>query len=86
VSLGWVPWHGKFGRLVLAPTNTTGGLWAGHLIFSYAANGVNYAISLHAWASKERLSGHGVNRVFKFEAGPALPHVIATLKSIVASD
>jgi hypothetical protein len=73
------------GQLVLAPTNINGGLWAGHLIFSYAAGGVDYAITLHAWVSMERISGRHVNRVLRFESGSALPHVIASLKSIVGS-
>jgi hypothetical protein len=85
VSLGWVRWYGRNGQLVLAATNVNGGAWAGHLIFYFLADGVGYAITLHAWASKERFSGGGVNRVVRFEAGPALPHVVATLKSIVGS-
>lgn len=86
VSLGWVRWYGRYGQLVLAPTNVAGGAWAGHLIFSFvAADRVRYAVTLHAWASKERFTGGGVNRVITFEAGPALPHVVATLKSIVGS-
>jgi hypothetical protein len=85
VSLGWVRWYGRYGQLVLAQANVNGGAWAGHLIFYLTVDGVGYAITLHAWASKERFSGGGVNRVVRFEAGPALPHVIATLKSIVGS-
>lgn len=87
VSIGWVHWYGSYGRLVLAPTNPDGGgEEAGHLIFYFTAGGVNYDISLHAWASKERVSGPGVNRVADApETGPALPHVIATLEAIVGS-
>jgi hypothetical protein len=86
-SFGWVRWYGEYGQLVLAPTNPNGGgEEAGHLIFSFTAGGVNYDISLHAWASKERISGHGMNRVVSaLEAGTALPHVVATLKAIVGS-
>jgi hypothetical protein len=86
-SFGWVRWYGKYGRLVLAPTNPGGGgEEAGHLIFYFTAQGVNYDISLHAWTSKERISGNGVNRVVRApRQGPSLPHVIATLKAIVGS-
>jgi len=86
-SFGWVRWYGKRGQLVLAPTNPGGGgEEAGHLIFHFAAAGVNYDISLHAWASKVRITGHGVNLVVRApQAGRALPHVIATLKAIVGS-
>jgi hypothetical protein len=69
----------------LVPTNVTGGAWAGHLVFNFIADGVGYGITLHARASKERFSGGGANRTIRFEPGPALPHVIATLKSIVGS-
>lgn len=85
VSLGWVRWYGRYGQLVLTPTNVNGGEWGGHLIFYFTANAVGYAITLHAWASKERISGRGTNRVVTFDSGPALPHVIATLKAIVGS-
>ncbi|HWF24572.1 MAG TPA: hypothetical protein VG275_03945 [Solirubrobacteraceae bacterium] len=86
-SFGWVRWYGKYGQLVLAPTNPAGGgEEAGHVIFYFSAGGVNYDISLHAWASKERISGGGVNRLVRApQAGAALPHVIATLKAIVGS-
>ena len=48
--------------------------------------GVNYAISLHAWASKVRIGGGSPAQVITApQAGPALPHVIATLKAIVGS-
>ncbi len=86
-ALGWVRWHGTYGQLVLAPTGPNGGgEEAGHLIFYFTAGGVNYDISLHAWASKERITGRGVNRVVRAaQSGPGLPHVIATLKAIVGS-
>jgi hypothetical protein len=86
-SFGWVRWYGKYGELVLAPTNPNGGgEEAGHLIFYFTAGGVSYDISLHAWASTEHISGHGLNRVVMApQAGPALRHVIATLKAIVGS-
>lgn len=54
-------------------------------MFSFVAGTVHYAITLHAWAAKERFVGGGVSRVVRFDAGPALPHVIATLKAIVGS-
>ncbi len=72
---------------MLAPTGPDGGgEEAGHLIFHFTSDGVNYDISLHAWASKVRITGHGVNRTVSAPGpGPALPHVIATLKAIVGS-
>jgi hypothetical protein len=87
VSFGWVRWYGEYGELVLAPTNPGGGgEEAGHLIFYFTAGGVNYDISLHAWAPKERITGSGVRRVINAPGtGPALPHVIATLKAILGS-
>ena len=59
---------------------------AGHLIFYFASGGVNYEISLHAWASKVRINDGGVNQVIRApQAGPALPLVITTLNAIVGS-
>lgn len=86
VSFGWVRWYGKRGQLLLMPTNANGGEVAGHLIFYFTSGGVNYAISLHTWASKVRINDGGVNQVIRApQAGPALPHVITTLKAIVGS-
>ena len=86
VSFGWVRWYGKRGQLLLMPANAGGGEVAGHLIFYFASGGVNYEISLHAWASKVRINDGGVNQVIRApQAGPALPHVITTLKGIVGS-
>jgi len=87
VSFGWVRWYGKRGQLLLMPANANGGgEVAGHLIFYFASGGVNYEISLHAWASKVRINDGGVNQVIRApQAGPALPHVITTLKAIVGS-
>jgi hypothetical protein len=85
VSLGWARWYGHDGQLVLAPTNVNGGLWAGHLVFYFAVDDVRYAITLHAWASKLRISGGGVTQMVSSQSGPALPHIIATLKDIVRS-
>jgi hypothetical protein len=85
VSLGWARWYGKYGQLVLEPVFPFGGEWGGHLIFRFTASRVSYAITLHAWMPALRLTGHGVNRVIRFQSGPALPHVIATLKTIVGS-
>ncbi len=84
---GWVRWFGLYGRLVLAPTGSNGGgEQADHLIFYFSAGGVNYDISLHAWASKERIRGRGGSLVLRAaQPGAALPHVIATLKAIVGS-
>lgn len=87
VTLGMVRWYGRHGQLVLAPTGPDGGgEEAGHLIFYFIAGGVHYDISLHAWASKMRITGHGLKRSVKAPgSGAALPHVIATLKAIVGS-
>ena len=50
VSLGPVRWYGQSGQLVLAPPFARGGgVVGGHLEFCSRANGVNYAITLHAW-------------------------------------
>jgi hypothetical protein len=84
-SLGSVRWYGRRGRLVLNQPYPQGGPWGGHLVFSFTAERVNYAISLHSWMAAIRLQGKGVDRVFRVQPGPALPHVIATLKAIVGS-
>jgi hypothetical protein len=87
-SLGRVRWYGKRGQLLLRPTNANGGGGevAGHLIFYFASGGVNYAITLHAWASKVRIGDASPAQVITApQAGPALSHVIATLKAIVGS-
>jgi hypothetical protein len=89
VSLGWVRWYGRYGQLLLASGGPNGGgEVAGHLIFWFRASGTSYDISLHlhAWASKERIIVHHVTHIITApEPGPALPHVIATLKAIVGS-
>jgi hypothetical protein len=84
-SLGWVRWYGRYGQLVLEPVYPSGGEWGGHLVFRFASDRVNYAITLHAWMPDVRFIGTGVNRLITFQSGPALPHVIATLKAIVGS-
>ncbi len=85
VSLGWVRWYGEDGQLVLEPVFPFGGEWGGHLVFRFTAGHVSYAITLHAWMPALRLTAAGINRVIRFQSGPALPHVIATLKAIVGS-
>jgi hypothetical protein len=63
-----------------------GGEQAGHLIFEFKAGAVDYDVSLHAWASKLRIREQGTSGVVSApQPGPALPHVIATLKAIVDS-
>lgn len=86
-SFGWVRWYGRYGQLVLAPTGPEGGgEQAGHVIFYLTVGSRHYDISLHAWASKLRVTGNGVDRMIRAgQSGPALPHVIATLKAIVGS-
>lgn len=82
-SLGWVRWSGREGQLVVM---NAGAEEAGHVIFYFGAGNTNYDISLHAWASKERISERHFRRVITDDQpGPALPHVIATLKGIVHS-
>ena len=87
VSFGRVRWYGRPGELLLAGGGANGGgEEAGHVIFAFTAGGIGYDISLHAWASKERITVHGVTYVVTApQPGPALPHVIATLKAIVGS-
>ncbi len=86
-SFGWVLWYGQYGQLVLAPSGPEGGgEEAGHLIFYFTLGRRHYDISLHAWASMLRVTGRGVDRLVRArQSGPALPHVIATLKAIVGS-
>lgn len=87
VSLGWVRWSGHHGELILEPTGgQSGGEVAGHLIFLFTSSGVEYAITLHAWAPKVRETSHGKTHLTRApQSGPALPHVISTLKTIVES-
>ena len=84
VSLGWVRWYGQYGQLVLAPVFPFGGEWGGHLIFYFTSGRVSYAVTLHAWMAALRLPG-GDHRVLRYQSGPALPHVIATLRAMVDS-
>jgi hypothetical protein len=83
VSLGWVRWYGEYGQLVLAPVFPFGGEWGGHLIFYFTTGRVSYAVTLHAWMAALRLPGE--HRVLRYQSGPALPHVIATLKAMLGS-
>jgi hypothetical protein len=87
VSLGWVRWSGHHGELILEPAGgQTGGEVAGHLIFMFTSGGVEYAMTLHAWAPKVRETSHGKTHLIRAaQPGPALPHVISTLKTIVES-
>ena len=84
-SLGWVIWHGQRGQLVLAPVYPLGGEWGGHLIFYFKKGRVRYAITVHGWMAALRVAGKGGDRVIRTQPGPALPHMIATLRNIVAS-
>lgn len=42
-------WNGRTGRLVLAPAFPAGGPDGGHLIFRWKTDGMDFALSLHAW-------------------------------------
>jgi hypothetical protein len=85
VSFGGVRWDGRWGRLILLNGNA-GGEQSGHLIFYFRTGGMNYDVSLHAWASVLRISGRGMTRLISApKPGPALPHVIASLKAIIGS-
>jgi hypothetical protein len=85
VSLGQVSWYGHHGLLVLAPLYPTGAEWGGHLFFEFAAHGISYAVTLHAWFPKLRVATGRLTRVLTFERGASLPAVMATLKKIVGS-
>lgn len=85
VSLGWVHWYGTRGQLVLEPNYPAGGEWGGHLVYRFTAATVSYAITLHAWAAALRITRAHGSHVIRLQPGPALPHVIATLKTIVGS-
>jgi hypothetical protein len=85
LSLGRVRWFGTRGRLALVAPYPNGGELGGHLVFSFTGGRVTYAITMHAWLPAIRLRGKGVDRVFRVQPGPALPHAIATLKAIVGS-
>lgn len=85
VSLGWVRWYGRHGRLVLSPWGPCG--TGDELTFFMPANGqhASYAITLDAWMPEARLVGRRHNQSIRIQSGPALPHVIATLRAIVAA-
>jgi len=85
VSLGWVRWFGHRGQLVLNPVYPYGGEWGGHLVFLFTIGRVRYAVTLHAWLPRLRVTRGAVSRVVRAQPGAALPHVIATLKAIVGS-
>jgi hypothetical protein len=85
VDLGWVNWYGTHGQLILEPNYPAGGEWGGHLVYRFMRATTTYAITLHAWTAALRVTGPARTRVIRFQRGPALPHVIATLKTIVGS-
>ncbi len=47
--LGRPGWHGRDGRLYLAPPFTHGGMLGNHLIFRWQTGATEYAVTLHAW-------------------------------------
>lgn len=53
-DLGPVRWFGQSGRLLLEPTGASGGEEAGHVVFEFRRHQIDYEISLHAWASRDR--------------------------------
>jgi hypothetical protein len=85
VSLGSVRWYSHRGQLVLAPLYPTGAEWGGHLFFEFTAHGISYAVTLHAWFPRLRVTTGRTTKVLTFEPGASLPVVIATLKRIVGS-
>ncbi len=85
LSLGDVTWSGKHGQLVLAPGYPSGGEVGGHLEFCYGADGVHYAVTLHAWSSVFRFTVDGVRKTLVLRSGPSSPSVVAALRSIVSS-
>jgi len=85
VSLGWVRWYGRDGQLVLTPWGTcdTGAQLV--LYLPPDADRVSYTITVDGWMPALRLGRKPTARVVRFQSGPALPHVIATLKAMFAS-
>lgn len=85
VSFGSARWFDTQGRLALAPQYPEGGEVGGHLAFCGTANGVGYAITLHAWkaGSFHYTIDHASHTITV--AGPSLPRVVATLRAIVQS-
>jgi hypothetical protein len=73
------------GQLILEPFGgQSGGELAGHVVSSLASGGVDYAVTLHAWAPEIRLTSGQTSRVIQApEPGFSLPQVIATLKAIL---
>ena len=85
VSFGWVHWYGRNGQLVLIPW---GACETGAELILYLppnAARVSYTITVDGWMPALRLGGKAADRVVRFQPGPALPHVIATLKAMFAS-
>jgi hypothetical protein len=85
VSLGGVMWSGERGQLILAPAYPRGGEVGGHLEFCYSAEGVHYAVTLHAWTSVFRFTVNGAHKTLVLHAGSSSATVIATLRRIVTS-
>jgi hypothetical protein len=48
-SFGAARWHGRRGRLLLAPPYPRGGIMGNHLVFRWREGRRGYALSLHAW-------------------------------------
>lgn len=86
-DLGPVRWFGQSGRLLLEPTGASGGgEEAGHVVFMFRQYQIDYEISLHAWASRERIAtGDRRREITDGQPGDALPHAVATLKAVVGS-
>lgn len=86
-DLGPVRWFGQSGRLLLEPTGASGGgEEAGHIVFAFRRRQIDYEITLHAWASRERITtGDRRLEITDGQPGDALPHAVATLKAVVGS-
>lgn len=85
IRLNDVSWAAHHGQLILAPPYPSGGEIGGHLAFCYSAAGVNYAVTLHAWASVFQFRINGHRRSTVLHTKPSATTVIATLRSIVSS-
>jgi len=85
IRLGDVRWSGRVGELFLAPPYPSGGEIGGHLAFCYSATGVNYAVTVHAWAPVFHFTVNGASHAVRLHVMPTAPAVMATLRSVLSS-